>query len=377
MQIGAAIIGVLLIFLIAQDGFETIILPRHISRKFRLASLYYSITWLLWSSIARRMKPGNRREQFLGYYGPLSLLFLLGIWGVVFIFGFALLYWGIKAPLNTPDHFINFGTYLYMSGTTFVTLGLGDVTPLTFITREIISIEAGLGLAFLALVIGYVPILYQSFSRREISISLLDARAGSPPMAVTLLTRHAQTSFPIELIEFLRDWEKWCGEILESHISYPVLNYYRSQHERQSWLAALTMLLDTCALALVGIEGLPVKPMKFTFAIARHTAVDLAQTYGTPPLTNTKRLSAENFKVLCSQLEAAGLHFTNPQTAERHLAEIRNMYEPFLVSLSDHLLMPIPEWTVNGERVDDWQTSAWDHFLQSTPRTIDRAIRHE
>lgn len=377
MQIGIAIIGVLLIFLIAQDGFETIILPRHISRKFRLTQLYYSITWLLWSGIARRMKPGNRREQFLGYYGPLSLLLLLGIWGVVFIFGFALLYWGITAPLNTPDHFIDFGTYLYMSGTTFVTLGLGDVTPLTFIAREIVSIEAGLGLAFLALVIGYVPILYQSFSKREISISLLDARAGSPPMAVTLLARHSQTNFPAELIDFLRDWERWCGELLESHISYPVLNYYRSQHERQSWLAALTMLLDTCALALVGIEGLPVQPMKFIFAIARHTAVDLAQTYGTPPLTNAKRLSAENFKILRGQLEAAGLHFTNPETAERHLAEIRYMYEPFLVSLSDHLLIPIPEWTVDDERIDDWQTSAWDHFLQSTPRTIDRAIRSE
>jgi hypothetical protein len=323
------------------------------------------------------MRKGSRRDQYLSYYGPLSLLLLLAIWGIGFIVGFALIFWGTNTPLHTPDATTNFGTYLYMSGTTFVTLGLGDVTPGTFFPRELVATEAGLGLAFLALIIGYLPVIYQAFSRREVNITLLDARAGSPPMAITLLTRHAHANFPDEIITFLRDWEKWCADILESHISYPVLTYYRSQHERQSWLAALTMLLDLCALALVGIEGLPVKPMKFIFAIARHAAVDLAQAYGTPPLTNTKRLTSEQFVQLREQLAAAGLVFTNPETAEQRLADIRGMYEPFVVSLADHLLMSIPDWIVTEERVDDWQTSAWDHFLPSTPRTVDRAMRRE
>ncbi|GLV54856.1 hypothetical protein KDH_17530 [Dictyobacter sp. S3.2.2.5] len=375
MRIIAIIIGILLIVVIAQDGFETVVLPRRVARKFRLARLFYSATWQLWSALARKMRPNGRRGQYLSYYGPLSLLLLLAVWASGFVFSFALLQWGLASPLHSPDTSISFATYVYMSGTTFVTLGLGDVIPLSSMGRGLVAIEAGFGLAFLALIIGYLPVIYQAFSRRETNITLLDARAGSPPTALELLRRHSHSHFPDELLQFMRDWEKWCAELLESHISYPVLTYYRSQHERQSWLAALTTVLDAGALALVGIEQLPVKPMKFTFAIARHAAVDLAQTYGTPPTRDGKRLSSEDFIALREQLAEAGLVFTNEETAERRLAEIRSTYEPFLVSLSEHLLIPLPDWIQRGERVDDWQTSAWDHFLPSTPSTIDHAMR--
>ena len=104
-----------------------------------------------------------------------------------------------------------------------------------------------MGFGFLALIIGYVPIIYQAFSRRESNISLLDARAGSPSSATEMLRRHYRTQRLEELLQFLRKWEQWCATLLESHLSYPVLTYYRSQHERQSWLAALTTVLDTCA----------------------------------------------------------------------------------------------------------------------------------
>ena len=243
--------------------------------------------------------------------------------------------------------------------------------------RILAVLECGFGLGFLALVIGYIPVIYQSFSRRESMIALLDARAGSPPCAVELLRRNAHGGHSAELAAFLRDWEKWCSEILESHLSYPVLTYYRSQHERQSWLAALTMILDTCALAITGLDDIPLKPFKFIFAIARHASVDLAQTYGTPPLETTKRLSTDDFTRLCIQLEAAGLHFSDSAAAERRLANIRGMYEPFLISLSEHLLMPLPVWLAQDEKVDDWQTSAWDHFLDASPQTLDRAMRRE
>lgn len=375
MRIIAIIIGILLILVIAQDGFETVILPRRVARKFRLARLFYSTTWQLWSGLARKMRPNGRRGQFLSYYGPLSLLLLLAVWASGFVFSFALLQWGLNSPLHSPDTSISFGTYVYMSGTTFVTLGLGDVIPLSSLGRGLVAIEAGFGLAFLALIIGYLPVIYQAFSRRETNITLLDARAGSPPGALELLKRHSHSNYPDELLQFMREWEKWCADLLESHISYPVLTYYRSQHERQSWLAALTTVLDVSALALVGIENLPVKPMKFAFAVARHAAVDLAQTYGTPPISGAKRLSSEDFIKLREQLAEAGLVFNHEETAEHRLAEIRSTYEPFLVSLSEHLLMPLPEWVPQGGRIDDWQTSAWDHFLPSTPDTIDRAMR--
>jgi hypothetical protein len=373
----ASIFGVLLILLVAQDGIETIVLPRRVARKFRLTRLFYAFTWNCWSMLARKRRPGNRREHYLSFYGPLSLLFLLMIWAAALICGFALLQWGLQVPLNSPERGSSFGTYLYMSGVTFVTLGYGDVIPLMASGRILAVVECGVGLAFLALVIGYVPVIYQAFSRREAMIALLDARAGSPPCAIELLRRNAHGGEGGELVAFLREWEKWCSEILESHLSYPVLTYYRSQHERQSWLASLTMILDVCALAITGIDGIPLKPFKFIFAVARHASVDLAQVYGTPPLETTKRLAMDDFAQLCVQLEAAGLHFSESTTAQSRLAEIRGMYEPFVVSLSEHLLMLLPGWLSQDDRVDDWQTSAWDHFLEASPQTLDRAMRRE
>lgn len=377
MRILMIIVGILLIAISAQDGFETIVLPRRVSRKLRLARMFYTYVWLVWSAIARKMRPGNRRELYLSFFGPLSLILLLAIWGCMFIVGFALLQWGFQFPLHAPEKTLTFGSYLYMSGTTFITLGMGDITPVNDLDRVFVVLEAGLGFAFLALIIGYVPVIYQAFSRREIKITLLDARAGSPPTATELLRRHSHTNFPDELVNFLREWESWSAELLESHLSYHVLTYYRSQHERQSWLSALAVVLDTCALIMVGVEGIPVKPAKFTFAIARHAAVDLAQTYGIRPIDKKPRLSPTDFALLKSTLAESGIIIKDGPLAEEKLTKIRGMYEPFLNSLSDHLFMPLPPWVAIGEQVDDWQTSAWDHILTSTPQMLDRTMHAE
>ena len=377
MKILIAIIGVFLILLSAQDGFETIVLPRRVSRRFRLARLFYQTTWFLWSLPARKMHTGNRREYYLSYYGPLSLLLLLIIWANLIVLGFAMLQWGIDSPLNAPEKVLSFGTYLYMSGTTFITLGLGDVTPLSGGARFCAVLEAGMGFGFLALVIGYVPVIYQAFSRREGNISLMDARAGSPPSASEFIRRHGVAKSPTELVSFLHEWEHWCAELLESQLSYPVLSYYRSQHERQSWLGSLTTILDVSALTLVGIDEIPVKPAKFVFAIARHAAVDLAQNFGTPPVLRSKRLTPEDFARLRALLAENGIHLHDGAATEKKLAMLRGMYEPFVESLSQHLLIPLPPWIAPADHVDDWETSAWDHFLESTPRTMDNAMRSE
>ncbi len=153
------------------------------------------------------------------------------------------------STLAAADGQHGFFTDLYMSGTTFFTLGLGDVVPRSDLARFLTVVEAGIGFAFLAVVIGYLPILYQAFSRREVEVSLLDARAGSPSSAVELLRRHAGVEGADDLCQLLRGWEHWSAELLESHLSYPSLGYFRSQHEHQSWVAALTTILDACARA--------------------------------------------------------------------------------------------------------------------------------
>ncbi len=372
MRILAVIAGIILIVATLQDSFESIILPRRVSRRFRLSRLFYLSAWALWSSIARKMRPGNRREFYLSYFGPLSLILLLVIWAAFLVLSFGLIEWGLNLPMNAPsEKAASLATYLYMSGTTFITLGLGDVTPLSELGRFLTVAEASMGFGFLALIIGYVPIIYQAFSRREINISLLDARAGSPPSATEMLRRHYRNQRVEELVQFMRDWERWGAELLESHLSYPVLTYYRSQHERQSWLAALTAVLDTCALLIIGFEDISTPTIRNTFAIARHAAVDLAQVYGTPPLNpKLARLSPEDFARMRDSLAEVGLHLAHEEDAEKRLADIRRMYEPFVNALSEHLLVSLPPWIPTERTVDDWQTSAWDHFAQLSPEKL-------
>jgi len=229
-----------------------------------------------------------------------------------------------------------------------------------------------MGFLFLALIIGYVPVIYQAFSRREAEITLLDARAGSPPSASELLRRHYRDQHTEELIQFLHDWERWCSELLESHLSYPVLTYYRSQHERQSWLAALTTILDTCTLLFIGFEGISTPTIRFTFAIARHAAVDLAQIYGTPPVdSKLNRLSSADFARMREALSEVGLRLQHEEDAEKRLYEMRRTYEPFVNALANHLLLNLPPWIPATKTVDDWQTSAWDHFAEWSPEKLD------
>jgi voltage-gated potassium channel Kch len=372
MRIVAIVVSLLIIFGTLQDGFETVILPRKVSRRFRLSNMFYYSTWIGWSAIARKMRAGNRREYYLGYFGPLSLLMLLIVWASLLVIGYALLQWGADAPLISPEKIDTFGTYLYMSGVTFITLGFGDVAPLTGLGRFLAVVEAGTGFGFLALIIGYVPVIYQAFSRRETDISLLDARAGSPSSASELLRRHSRQQNLDGLPDYLKNWEIWSAQVLESHLSNPVLMYYRSLHERQSWLMALTTILDTCALLIVGIEEVNIPTARFTFAIARHAAVDLAQIFGTPPMNpEESRLPHEEFVRLRDSLAEVGLHLRHEEDAEQRLRDMRRIYEPFVHALSDHLLVNLPPWIPVTRTVDDWQTSAWDHFAQWSPDKIE------
>ena len=260
--VGASLFGAVLL-----DAFETIILPRRVSRRFRITRLFYRSTWLPWRATARLL-PAKRREAFLSFFGPLSLLALLSVWAVGIVLAFGMVQWAAGSALAMTGGSPDFGADIYLSGTTFFTLGLGDVVPRTTIAKTLTVIEAGTGFAFLASVIGYLPVIYQAFSRREATISLLDARAGSPPTATELLWRHREDEQHDALRELLHEWERWAAEVLESHLSYPALAYFRSQHNNQSWLAALTTILDASALVMVGLEGWCVRQAELTFAMA-------------------------------------------------------------------------------------------------------------
>jgi len=360
MAIAAAIFGTAVIMLVLWEGFETIVLPRRVTRRFRLTRLYYRRTWRLWIAIIRLILPNRQPETWLSYYGPLSLLFLLSLWACGLITGFALLHWANGSPLVTHDGNTGFFTDLYLSGTTFFTLGLGDVIPRSNMARFLLVLESGMGFAFLALVIGYLPALNQSFARREVSISLLDARAGSPPTASEILRRHSSDQAMEALRLLLYEWERWSAEFLEGHLSYPVLAYFRSQHDNQSWLAALTAILDTCTLVMVGLEGACARQAELTFAMARHAVVDLSIVFQREQLElQHDRLPPAELAALRTAMKAAGLRLSEGEAADRKLTELRNTYEPNLISLAAFFHISLPPWLVAEGWTDNWQASAW------------------
>ena len=212
---------------------------------------------------------------------PAPIIGLLTAWAAGLVAGFALLQWSQRELLlNLPGdpHFFD---DLYMSATTLFTLGLGDVMPTGRGGRLLVVAEASSSLMLLTMVFAYISILYQSFCRREVRLTMLDAWAGSPPSATEILRRVAASGDVSHLDQFFADWEYWCSDVLESHLSYPAIAYFRSQHQRQSWVSALTTVLDVAALVKTGIDGVPSWRAHLAFAIARHAAVDLTQVLGT------------------------------------------------------------------------------------------------
>jgi hypothetical protein len=361
----AGVGGAVLLAVVLWDAFETIILPRRVSGRIRLTNLFYRFTWVPWRATARLLS-GRRRDAFLSFYGPLSLILLLALWAAGIVLAFGVLEWAAGSALTGGGPGI--GSDVYMSGTTFFTLGLGDVVPNSTEAKALTVVEAGMGFAFLAVVIGYFPVIYQAFSRREVAISLLDARAGSPPSAAELLWRHRGDPGAAALAELLREWEQWAADVLESHLSYPPLAYFRSQHYNESWLAALTTILDTSAVVMVGLEGWCLRQAELTFAMARHAVVDLAQVFSTPPRQAADRLPASELARLRERLASGGMKLKERPDFEERLTGLRRMYEPYVIALSRHLALPLPPWIRDVDRPDNWQTSAWDRAVRLPAR---------
>jgi Ion channel len=360
MRVLAFIAGFSCLGIVLLDAFQTIILPRRATGRFRLTRIFYIGTWRPWAYLTRKLRSLRRRETVFSYYGPLSLLLLLVVWASLLVLGFGLLYYASGSPFNDilttkPGFYSD----LYVSGTTLFTLGIGDEVPKVPWVRWLLILQAGLGLGFLAEVIGYFPVLYGAFSRREVSIAMLDARAGSPPTAGELLRRHTYKGADQALIALLMEWERWSAELLESHISYPLLCYFRSQHTDQSWLSAMTAVLDASALMIAGVQAQEMRQAQLTFAMARHALVDISQILSLKPLNGAPdRLPQERYERLFKVLCDSGVSVCQDGHSQERLAELRALYEGYAETLSRYLSMPLPPWIIDHPRKDDWQRVA-------------------
>jgi len=386
MHVAAIAFGVFILLGVLLDAFQNIILPRRPVGKLRITRLFILMTWIPWRAITKKWPNARSREQIFSTYGPLSLLFLFILWAGLLLFAYALLFFGMHVPFVDPmhpaTHFGHIRSCLYISGTTLFTLGLGDIQPASHAARLLVVLEAGTGLGFVALVIGYVPVLYSTFSNREIAVAMLDARAGSPPTAAELLVRHNFSGGHQALNELLAEWERWSALMLETHISYPILCYYRSQHDNQSWLSALTSVLDTCSLLITTVEGPASRQAQLTFAIGRHVLVDLGHVFRREQREQQirekgcSRLPDDEFARLCDVLKTAGFSLCGDIEARKRLDALRKLYEPHAQGLAEYLCLALPLWAAlppaPGKR-DQWKTVA---DLRSPAAIADRLTLH-
>src|SRR6266536_3217313 len=312
----AAVLGVILIALMLSEFFVTFMLPRRVRRDPRIARGFLRALWRPWRAFARRLSPSTA-DTVLGFFGPLGLVTQLLVWTIGLIIGFALLEWA--AVGEGFGHGLLFSSGLFLSAE-----GASGSTAV----HVIALFEAAIAIGVLFIVIGYLPAVYGSFSRREIAVSQLATRAGSPPAAGVILHRVAGRERWLELERDLRDWEAWVAELMETHLSYPILGWYRSQHVRQNWLAALTAMVDVAEL---------------TYAIGQHAISDLAVQYRVKP-GPVDRLPDEQFEKLYGLVENALGNPVACDEAKERLRELRRAYEPKAQALSQLLALDLPSW---------------------------------
>lgn len=359
MHLFAAIAGCCLLALVLVDAFNTLVLARRTEHVFRITRLYYWLTWSPFAAVGRRIQSPRGREGFLSVYGPLSLLMLFALWAAGLLVAFGLLQWAFgMRPGSLAGTLAN---DIYLSASTLFTLSTGD--PVNPASKAIAVLEGGLGLAFLGLVIGYLPVLYQSFSKRELAISLLDARAGSPPSAGALLQFAPIGAEKLE--HQLALWEQWAAQVLENQLSFPMLAYFRSQHSNQSWLTALVAIVDCAAVVNLCSKDDLQRQAGLTLAMGRHVLTDMAVIFGLEQESGQgareERMEEGGVRTLRKIVGSRPELFDARLLSLTGLRRRRKLYEGQAIALSNYLLMSLPAWIADPASLDNWRVGISDH----------------
>jgi hypothetical protein len=360
MHILVGIAGGVLVALMLLEIFLAFLLPRRVKRDPLLARRVAIYIFRPWRAAARRL-PAHTGDTLLGMYGPFGLLLDLALWVALLMLGYACMQWADGSHLATGGRAVDFGHDVYYSAATLVASSPGGLSSHTALARTLQVLEAVTGLGVLTIVISYLPSLYQAFSRRETTVSQLDARAGSPPSAGRLVVRAATRAGWAGVNDYLREWEEWSAELMETHLSYPTLAYFRSQHINQNWLAALCTILDASALAVAAAPEGSVEEARFTFAISRHAIADLAYTFRVNPATDPiDRLPPADFEALLEELRLSGVELGGaPEEISGRLGRFRKLYEPYAQVLAEHLELSLPPWLAPESATDNWRTVSW------------------
>jgi hypothetical protein len=367
------LIGFALVSSTLLDAFEVVLLPRPVRRRWRVNRFFFRWTWAAWVRIARVWPEGRQRENTLAAFGPLSMVLLFSAWAACLMFGFGLLHWSLQQFMSGAPS-LSLGQAMGVSGDAFFTLGYGDVVPHHMLGRLLVIVEAGTGFGFIALTISYLPVLYQHFSRRDFQLVELAARAGTPPSATALLAWHAGAGSTEAMNQWLRDWELWASDLAQSHAAYPMLVFYRSQHEGHSWLGALAVLLRSCALLMAGGERQAYPQAAATFAAAQRALRVVAASLEIDPSGTSGPRDAkpgQGSSVGPADLAAAAptCRLIDPgwqdgPMVERRLAHLCQTFEPWVAGVSTYLELPSTSGA-DDDRTDSSAEGAGDAWFDA------------
>lgn len=370
MPIAEGLAGALIILAILQDVFLSVVVPRrapNLGRRTRLSGALIPSLWKLWRELGLRLSSAERRESFLGSFGSLAVIVLLVAWVTGLILGYGLMLHALGSELQPPpDHL---GTALYFAGVSLLTIGFGDIVATGAPTRAITLIAAANGLGLFALVITLLFTLYGSFQRREVAVVVLEAGAGAPPSGVTLLETYAFGGIVNDLPRVFADWQAWSAEVLDSHLAYPVLAYFRSSHDNDSWISSLGAVMDAATLVLTTIEDGPKGWAKLFRAVGGHCLEDLVYSFRLPaePEVGVERAEFDEAR---RRLERAGFQLRDEQESWASFSRQRAEYAGRVNALARYWATPPAQWI--GDRSPLKYPRV--HTPLSTPVTADGAL---
>lgn len=341
-DVAAALAGIFLIVVALRDVFQAVVVPRAMNRRLRISAMLTTLLWKMWPTLAYRFyRDADAREDFFAVFAPFSMIVLLVAWVAILIVGYGLVFFSIRSHLQPQP--VSLGTAMYYAGSSLLTIGYGDVVARTGLGR-FVSLAAGAsGLGVVAVVTSYLFAVFGAFRQREAFVVTTGSRAGTPPSGIGLLEMHATGEMRDDLPPVFRDGQRWAADVMESHLAYPVLGFFRSSHDYESWVATLGTMLDASVLMMSAVDGTSAGQAHIMYNVGRHCALDLAKYYGldSGPSVGIDR---QEFETACDRLAKAGFLLRERDPAWVEFARLRSAYAAQLNSMARALEIPPVQW---------------------------------
>lgn len=343
VRVALTTLGVICVVLALNDVFQSVIVPRAVGRSLRVSYLIWRGGWFLWPKLSFRIHPVDQsaREDFLATFAPVALIAQLIVWSLLLVTGYGLIFWA--AHDNIRPSLQSFYEALYLAGTSYFTIGFGDFVGGTGWTRMWTVAAGASGFGVVGITTAFLFAIFGSFQSREQFVVWVGTRSGIPPSGVELLAIASHAQIVDGLPALMRDSQSWCALIMETHLAYPVLAYFRSSHDYESWVGTLGTLLDAATLMMTTVQTSSGEA-RILYEIGRHAANDLARYFRFPVDGRTVGITQEEFFHACDRLEHAGYTLHERQQAWERFSNLRRAYAAPLNAMARYFSIPPLQW---------------------------------